>query len=626
MVNRWVMRSAGVLALVTGTTLWSVTAASAAPVGDAAALRMAITDLNGTGPAAEIELTPGVTYLIGSTEGCADNDNNASGDLDIQRSNPLKIFTPDGQPPAVLQMACDPATAPQRVLQTLDPDGGTAGKLTLRNLVIKSGHARADGVGHGGGVLSQGDLALEHVRFENNAAGDGEPGAADMRNGGAGGSGGAVAAVGAVTIESSVFTGNRAGKGGDGFSGTQSVPCDASAGGNGGRGGSGGAVLALQGLTITNSTFTSNRSGDAGKGGNGGCAGDLQAPGGKGGNGGVGGFGGAAQCGVLSSLPGVPATGCATQMTVRGSTFNDNAAGDGGAGGNGGTGSLGQAGGAGGDGGAGTDATGGALFFIGAPGATLTIENSTLDANTVGDGGPGGNGGQGGGSAAGGNAGNGGAAGVGGAVGAVAVTFTTTNIASLVHVTVTDNGSGGAGGNAGQPGAGGAGGTPGQPGDPGDQGGTSLAILNPWTSTATVVGDSGGGPGCVSAAASSGSSVSTDDTCFGASSMQEFGSFALGALGDNGGPTKTRLPAAGSVLLDKVSPAPLAVDQRAVTRPQGSASDIGAVEVEPVPPTTPPPTLPITGVNLSVLLTSGLVLLIGGVLLLLLANLRREQA
>ena len=82
----------------------------------------------------------------------------------------------------------------------------------------------------------------------------------------------------------------------------------------------------------------------------------------------------------------------------------------------------------------------------------------------------------------------------------------------------------------------------------------------------------------------------------------------LGPLQDNGGPGETRLPEPGSPVLDsipaddcKLSPfddvldvgdqhleglvedrhALLAKDQRGVSRPQGPACDIGAVEVEP---------------------------------------------
>lgn len=60
----------------------------------------------------------------------------------------------------------------------------------------------------------------------------------------------------------------------------------------------------------------------------------------------------------------------------------------------------------------------------------------------------------------------------------------------------------------------------------------------------------------------------------------------LGPLGDNGGPTATHLPLAGSPLIDAVPEADclinaaLHADQRGVHRPVGAACDIGAVEVE----------------------------------------------
>lgn len=55
----------------------------------------------------------------------------------------------------------------------------------------------------------------------------------------------------------------------------------------------------------------------------------------------------------------------------------------------------------------------------------------------------------------------------------------------------------------------------------------------------------------------------------------------LGPLQDNGGPTQTLLPGAGSAAIDAggVAPCAAAADQRGVRRPQGSACDIGAVEV-----------------------------------------------
>jgi hypothetical protein len=68
----------------------------------------------------------------------------------------------------------------------------------------------------------------------------------------------------------------------------------------------------------------------------------------------------------------------------------------------------------------------------------------------------------------------------------------------------------------------------------------------------------------------------------------------LGALANNGGPTKTLLPQAGSPLLDVIPPAVCGatVDQRGVSRPQGAGCDIGAVEVEVAP--TPAPAAVVT--------------------------------
>ncbi|MCX7562117.1 hypothetical protein OS176_00940 [Xanthomonadaceae bacterium XH05] len=60
------------------------------------------------------------------------------------------------------------------------------------------------------------------------------------------------------------------------------------------------------------------------------------------------------------------------------------------------------------------------------------------------------------------------------------------------------------------------------------------------------------------------------------------GEARLQALGANGGPTRTHLPRPDSPLLDAVpcAPAPGFTDQRGVSRPQGDACDMGAVERE----------------------------------------------
>ncbi|MCA9949956.1 MAG: right-handed parallel beta-helix repeat-containing protein, partial [Anaerolineales bacterium] len=59
----------------------------------------------------------------------------------------------------------------------------------------------------------------------------------------------------------------------------------------------------------------------------------------------------------------------------------------------------------------------------------------------------------------------------------------------------------------------------------------------------------------------------------------------LGPLADNGGPTLTHLPASGSEAIDAIPSGncPFVTDQREVFRPQGTACDIGALEVVVVP-------------------------------------------
>jgi predicted outer membrane repeat protein len=55
----------------------------------------------------------------------------------------------------------------------------------------------------------------------------------------------------------------------------------------------------------------------------------------------------------------------------------------------------------------------------------------------------------------------------------------------------------------------------------------------------------------------------------------------LGALASNGGPTRTMLPQLGSPVIDAIAcTAAPATDQRGISRPQGPACDIGAVEVQ----------------------------------------------
>ena len=115
----------------------------------------------------------------------------------------------------------------------------------------------------------------------------------------------------------------------------------------------------------------------------------------------------------------------------------------------------------------------------------------------------------------------------------------------------------------------------------------------------------GGGTDCDLAGGvatvSQGANFSTDASCGfggGAGDQAAAGDPIVGALAANGGPTNTMLPAEGSPLLDgadcAAAPMVVSTDQRGIARPQGSACDIGAVEVEVVEPpetttTTSPP-------------------------------------
>lgn len=110
----------------------------------------------------------------------------------------------------------------------------------------------------------------------------------------------------------------------------------------------------------------------------------------------------------------------------------------------------------------------------------------------------------------------------------------------------------------------------------------------------------GGGANCLgqSGGTSQGYNWEDSNTCgFGSGTGDHVnaGDPALGALGNNGGPTQTRLPATGSGLVDKIPAASpcggvnIVVDQRGLPRPTtvGSFCDIGAVELQVVAPAAP---------------------------------------
>jgi hypothetical protein len=115
-----------------------------------------------------------------------------------------------------------------------------------------------------------------------------------------------------------------------------------------------------------------------------------------------------------------------------------------------------------------------------------------------------------------------------------------------------------------------------------------------WTAFGTVIGAGTGTGSCDTQATTDGYNFEQGgNTCgFGAGpgDVVNGGDPVLGALGANGGPTETRLPAGTSPLLDKIPAASpcggvnVTVDQRGLPRPitAGTFCDIGAVEIQPV--------------------------------------------
>ncbi|MGZ4693489.1 MAG: choice-of-anchor Q domain-containing protein, partial [Acidimicrobiales bacterium] len=96
--------------------------------------------------------------------------------------------------------------------------------------------------------------------------------------------------------------------------------------------------------------------------------------------------------------------------------------------------------------------------------------------------------------------------------------------------------------------------------------------------------------GTMSGLVSRGYNVVADDSCLFSSTSPVTGDLwsngdpGLTTLGDHGGSTATMIPVIGSPLLDRIPIGPKcpATDQRGVSRPSGSACDVGAVEANSV--------------------------------------------
>jgi hypothetical protein len=390
--------------------------------------------------------------------------------------------------------------------------------------------------GHGGGIYNTGVATLNDSTVAGNGAGaggdagdatggdggdGGEPdgnagngGPATSGDGGAGGHGGGIYNTGTLGVNGGSISGNDAGaggaggqafggSGGSGGSNATSGSGGAADAGSGGVGGSGGGIYNQGTLAVDGVTLADNSAGNGGAGG--------EATGGFGivgfppnGDGGSGGHA-TADAGADGG-PGGAIYNATTSLTVRESTLSGNRAGDGGVGGRANGGGAG-AGAAGGSGGAGGDATaeeggdggdGGAVFST----PSLTIEDSTVHANSAGNGGngafaqgdDGGDGGVAGGEAGDAMAGAGGEGGRGGGVFAVA---TLTLLRSTISGNQAGKGGDGAtafGGNPGEPGGVGSLAFASGGGDGGDGGGVRTFSGGPVTNS-TISGNTAGAGG-----------------------------------------------------------------------------------------------------------------------------------
>lgn len=475
------------------------------------------------------------------------------------------------------------------------------GSLTIADSIVTANQAGAGG--NGGTAVAQGG-------FSGSDGTDGGMGTGG--SGGRGGDGGGIATSGALALTRVTLTGNTTGAGGNGGTGdgggggssnTSSPPGigGEGRGGHGGDSGGGGGVATLAGVTtIVDSTLRDNAAGLGGTGveGTGGIGGPSVV--GNGGDGGIGrgGFGGRGGAGgaVLVS---------AGTLEIARSFIVGGLAGNGGTAGNG----QGERGGStpatGGTGGRGGQAVSGVGGSGGAGGAVAvilngaaTITSSSLVGSRSGSGGagaaakggsggngPDGTGGAGGAavSPSGGNAGQGGA--LGGLDGS----------GQLLSSTIAGNllGTGGATGSA-VGGAGGNGGVPGAPGaaevatppSPPEGGAVRVYGSTSTVSVRNTVLDGNAAPACGFVAPADGGHNLVFPSAGGCPGAVLHPLLAPAA--DNGGPTPTLRPSAGSPAIDGGAGC-AATDQRSVARPQGAACDIGAYEWAPPSVTTGEP-------------------------------------
>ncbi|MCL4835705.1 MAG: hypothetical protein KJZ86_24925 [Caldilineaceae bacterium] len=113
---------------------------------------------------------------------------------------------------------------------------------------------------------------------------------------------------------------------------------------------------------------------------------------------------------------------------------------------------------------------------------------------------------------------------------------------------------------------------------------TGELILSPSLRNVIIANPLGGGVNCayLRADASLGNNLASDESCnFTAAGDQQPVDPFLAALADNGGPTLTHLPTGDSPAIDAGDNATCpAADQRGYTRPEGDICDIGAVDAD----------------------------------------------
>lgn len=467
----------------------------------------------------------------------APNDDNSSGDLDIEPTvvNPLLIQGADSNNPTATIIDAGMLSPRDRVLHIVGMFPVVSNTpVTLDGVTIQNGQA-PDGTfgGNGGGVWVGvgGCLDLLNSVVRMNRAGDGN--VAGSVSGGEGGGMSLANLDGSCgfNISNSLIENNQAGNG---------VPANNLFPGAGGRGG---GISAIGDFTMDKTTIRNNRAGDGAV--NSGFD-TFDTFGGNGGHGG----------GLYLSLFDASAT-------ITRSTFNNNAAGDGGAADS--TMTL----------GGGFGGTGGGLIFEAASGlSNFTLANNTFSENAAGNGGnssltPGGEGGSGGG------------------------IFFTPPIMSDDVIAILNNNT--IFGNT--AGLGGTGTVAGEDGDGGGlafnfdlPSGSSVSIANTIFADNTVAG-TGTGPNCSGIFfTDSGFNLEAGTDCmFTGPGGKQNANPMLGPLQDNGGPTFTHALLAGSEALDMGNntaapgsgfPACEPDDQRMISRPQGSACDIGAYEAQ----------------------------------------------